>query len=106
MALKQLTINLILGILSAVLLSASLITIRVPVATAASCYTIQTHLICLISIQRSAKNYWEYRVKLSVDGVIQPLEIYNCRDRLRISKRNSIAFTTNGIGEKVCALFK
>jgi hypothetical protein len=88
------------------ILSSSLIVTAIPAATAASCYTLQNHSVCLISIQRSAKNYWEYRVKLSINGVVQPVEVYNCRDRLRVSKHNTISFAADGIGEKVCSLFK
>jgi hypothetical protein len=37
--------------------------------------------ICVEQMQRSAKNYWEYRVRLTVNGVIQPLVFYDCRQR-------------------------
>jgi hypothetical protein len=35
--------------------------------------------VCLGSLQRSAKNYWEYRVRLKVDGRLQSPVIYDCR---------------------------
>ncbi|NJN86160.1 MAG: hypothetical protein HC881_07370 [Leptolyngbyaceae cyanobacterium SL_7_1] len=88
------------------LLLSNLVIGSIPKAIAAPCYPIQSHTICLLDIQRSAKNYWEYRVKISIDGVVQPVEIYNCRDRLRVSKQHSTPFLVHGIGEKVCSLFK
>ena len=50
-------------------------------AEASVCRNYQGREICIVDIKRSAKNYWEYRVILSVGGVKQPLEVYNCRDR-------------------------
>ncbi len=37
--------------------------------------------ICVDRIQRSAKNYWEYRVRLTVNGIVQPTVFYDCRRR-------------------------
>jgi hypothetical protein len=39
--------------------------------------------VCILTIKRSAKNYWEYRVALRVDGKVIPVELYNCRDRTK-----------------------
>ncbi|MEG3989365.1 hypothetical protein QUA13_19800 [Microcoleus sp. S28C3] len=62
--------------------------------------------ICIVDIKRSAKNYWEYRVILSVDGVKKPLEVYNCRDRTTVKKDGTVlAFGENNPGEIVCRFF-
>jgi hypothetical protein len=50
-------------------------------AYASFCHNDNGHQICIIDIKRSAKNYWEYRIVLGVDGVKRPVEVYNCRDR-------------------------
>lgn len=34
--------------------------------------------ICIFNIKCSVKNYWEYRVEVSINGVRKLLEIYNC----------------------------
>jgi hypothetical protein len=81
-------------------------TIALP-AQAAFCHTVNGHNICILSIKRSAKNYWEYRASVSVDGVAKPVEIYNCRDRLRIQKDGTaVPFITDGPGELICSMLK
>lgn len=76
-------------------------------AEALPCYTTANHHFCVLKIKRSAKNFWEYRVTLSKDGVAQPLAVYNCRDRIRspIDKLPS-DFDPNDEGEWICSLFK
>ncbi|MGB5962789.1 MAG: hypothetical protein WBG73_19280 [Coleofasciculaceae cyanobacterium] len=65
------------------------------------------HLICIISIKRSAKNYWEYRAAVSVDQVVRPIELYNCRDRFRVRQDGKvIPFQTNGAGKLICSFFQ
>jgi hypothetical protein len=72
-----------------------------------SCRQTIQHQVCILSIQRSAKNYWEYRAAVSIDGLPRPVEIYNCRDRIRILKDGgSIPFQPGDAGEVVCRLFK
>jgi hypothetical protein len=39
------------------------------------------HEICVLSIKRSAKNYWEYLASVRVDGVKRSIERYDCRNR-------------------------
>jgi len=75
-------------------------------ATADSCRNFGGHQVCISSIRRSAKSYWEYRTVVSVDGVKQPLELYNCRDRTRIlaSDGTSVPFLTGKTGDWVCQL--
>lgn len=65
------------------------------------------HLICILSIKRSAKNYWEYRAAVSIDQVARPIELYNCRDRLRVRQDGKvIPFQTNGAGTLICNFFQ
>jgi hypothetical protein len=76
-------------------------------AEASVCRNYQGREICIVDIKRSAKNYWEYRVILGVDGVKQPLEIYNCRDRTTVKQDGTfLAFGQNNPGEIVCRFFK
>ena len=86
------------------LLLALSLTVALP-AVASFCRNYNDHSICILSIQRSAKYYWEYRVAVSVDGVERPIEIYNCRDRTILSKDGNIApFEPHGAGELICNL--
>lgn len=64
-------------------------------------------VICIQSIKRSAKNYWEYRAQVSVDGVERAVEIYNCRDRIRVrSDGTAVRFEPNGAGDLICNVLK
>ncbi|AFZ11758.1 hypothetical protein Cri9333_0841 [Crinalium epipsammum PCC 9333] len=77
-------------------------TVALP-ADAAFCRNYNDHSICILSIQRSAKYYWEYRIAVSIDGVERPIEIYNCRDRTILSKDGSLApFEPNSAGALIC----
>ncbi|MEL6580850.1 MAG: hypothetical protein AAFQ14_13955 [Cyanobacteria bacterium J06621_12] len=64
--------------------------------------------ICILKLKRSAKNYWEYRAKVSADGEKQrDVEIYNCRDRTLSRKgKYPIPFRDNSPGELVCKTFQ
>lgn len=66
------------------------------------------HEVCILQLKRSAKNYWEYRAKVSIDGVKQKYrEIYNCRDRTLIRKgKYPIPFQPNSPGTLVCKTFQ
>lgn len=76
-------------------------------AQASFCRTSNNRVICIKSIKRSAKNYWEYRAAVSIDGVERPIEVYNCRDRLKIRPDGTIVrFESNGAGELICNLLK
>jgi hypothetical protein len=71
---------------------------------AATCRQLNDRQICILTIKRSAKNYWEYRASVSIDGVVTPIEIYNCRDRIKTRKSGSIIrFEPNGAGELICS---
>ena len=75
-------------------------------AEASVCRNYEGREICIVDIKRSAKNYWEYRVILSVDGEKKPLEVYNCRDRTKVKKDGSmLAFGEDNPGEIVCRFF-
>ncbi|MEM6867456.1 MAG: hypothetical protein AAF528_03655 [Cyanobacteria bacterium P01_C01_bin.121] len=71
-----------------------------------SCRIFTGHEVCINSIRRSAKSYWEYRAVVSIDGVKQPLELYNCRDRIRTlaSDGSIVPFLTGKTGDWVCQL--
>ncbi len=76
-------------------------------AQASFCRNSNDHLICILSIKRSAKNYWEYRAAVSVDGVKRPIEVYNCRERVRVRQDGAVVpFEPNSPGELICNLIK
>lgn len=79
-----------------------------PTAQAEMCRDRFGQKVCILKLKRSAKNYWEYRAKVSVDGEKQRYkEVYNCRD-LTLTRRGkySIPFKPNGPGELVCQTFQ
>ncbi len=76
-------------------------------AEAAFCRNSNDRIICILSIKRSAKNYWEYRAAVSIDRVKRPIEVYNCRDRIRVRKDGIVVpFKSNGPGELICRFFQ
>jgi hypothetical protein len=76
-------------------------------AAASFCRDSHDHLICILTIKRSAKYHWEYRAAVSIDGVERPIEVYNCRDRIRIRQDGTIkSFEPDGAGELICSFFK
>ncbi|MBD2094007.1 hypothetical protein H6F90_02395 [Trichocoleus sp. FACHB-591] len=78
-----------------------------PVEAKSFCRLLSDRTICILSIQRSAKNYWEYRAAVSVNGVARPIEIYNCRDRLRVRQNGKVVpFKPEGVGEVICSLMQ
>ena len=69
------------------------------------CRTLSDHEICLMDVQRSAKNHWEYRAIIQIDGVKRPQELYNCRRQVRIMRdRSTVPFEENGAGKLLCKL--
>jgi hypothetical protein len=69
-------------------------------------YDGQRHQICILSINRSAKNYWEYRAAVSVDGVKKPTEVYNCHQRVKVKQNGTILpFEQKDPGEMICSFF-
>lgn len=79
-----------------------------PIANADMCRDRHGHQVCILKLKRSAKNYWEYRARVSIDGKKQvEREIYNCRDRTLTRKgKYPIPFKDNSPGELVCSLFQ
>lgn len=76
-------------------------------AEASVCHNYDGHKICILSIKRSAKNYWEYRAAVSVDGLTRPIEVYNCRNRVQIQQDGTILpFGQSDSGELICSFFK
>lgn len=92
-------------IIAAILFSIISLAIAFP-AAASVCRTYNGHQICILNIQRSAKNYWEYRASVSIDGVKVDTEVYNCRDRVKVQKHRVSPFESGDPGEVVCSLFK
>lgn len=74
---------------------------------ATSCRTLNSELVCIQSIQRSAQKYWEYRVQFKIAGVSQPLTIYDCRSRRkRTIKGQWQDFSVGEIDAFACLLFR
>lgn len=72
---------------------------------ASFCRNYKGNKICILSIKRSAKNYWEYRAEVSINGSRKPLEIYNCHTQKKIQKNgNTLNFTSNGAGKFICSI--
>lgn len=72
-------------------------------AYAEFCQQINGHQVCIVKIKRSAKNYWEYRVAVKTDQKIRPIEIYDCRQRHRITQEGKIIpFKSDGVGKLIC----
>lgn len=75
-------------------------------AQATACNTFNGHQVCAVSFRRSAARYWEYRTVVSIDGKKQPLELYNCRDRMRTlaSDGTQVPFLKGKTGDWICSL--
>ncbi|NJN75335.1 MAG: hypothetical protein HC796_02600 [Synechococcaceae cyanobacterium RL_1_2] len=81
----------------------------IPASNAANmCKTVSGSEICIAEIKRSAKNYWEYRLKLQVNNQGQVTLIYDCRDRslIKLIKSNpkNLTFDYHLIGHWICDL--
>jgi hypothetical protein len=92
----------------AVLFALLLITLQASSALAAPiCRTIQNQDVCILSIKRSAKNFWEYNAAVSIDGKRGPKEPYNCRSRYKTLRNGSVEyFSSDSIGSLVCKIYK
>jgi hypothetical protein len=76
-------------------------------AWAAPCRLVGAHQICVVRIKRSAKMPWEYRAQVTIDGVLQPRTVYNCRSRTRRQRgrhQPTQAFQPDGPGPMICTL--
>jgi hypothetical protein len=77
----------------------------IPTAQAAFCRTVEKQTICILEIKRSAKNFWEYRAAVSINGKTRPIELYDCRKRVRIRADGAeLPFAANGAGELICRM--
>jgi hypothetical protein len=87
----------------AVLLGFTLFLLSALPAEAALCRRTAERTLCIMEIKRSAKNFWEYRAIVSVDGKTRPIELYNCRDLVRVRADGRVVpFTESGAGELIC----
>ncbi|MBD2451754.1 hypothetical protein H6G76_32470 [Nostoc sp. FACHB-152] len=78
-----------------------------PAYASSICRNYDGHQVCILSINRSAKNYWEYRAIISVDGVKRPLEVYDCRQKIRIQQDGTVLPLKNkDPGQLICTFFK
>ncbi|PSB04246.1 hypothetical protein [Merismopedia glauca] len=76
-------------------------------AQASTCKNYNNHKICILNIKRSAKYAWEYRVVVSVDDMKRPLEVYDCRDRVRVQPDGHIIpFSQDEAGNLICSFFR
>jgi hypothetical protein len=76
-------------------------------AEASICRNYQGHEICIITIKRSAKNYWEYRASVSVDGIKRPIKVYNCFEQIKVEKDGTVEpFEENDPGKLICSYFQ
>jgi len=83
-----------------------LLSMTLPVQ-AAPCRTLNNQEICILTIKRSAKNYWEYRAQVQVDGEIRPLQVYDCRKKITVQDNKVLElFEQDGTAEVVCSFFK
>ena len=83
-----------------------LLSVTTAPAGSSICRVFGEHQVCAVSIKRSAARYWEYRTVLNVDGIRQPLEIFNCRDSTRTlaSDGSTVPFLTGKTGDWICQL--
>lgn len=76
-------------------------------AQASPCRSLKGQSVCILDIQRSAKNHWEYRLKIKIDQITQPVAIYNCRDRFsQTLDGEKLPFAPQGVGDWVCHLLE
>lgn len=71
------------------------------------CRSIDQHQVCIVTIKRSAKNFWEYNAAVSIDGKRGPKEPYNCRSHYKTQPDGSIQyFGKDSIGSLVCRAYR
>jgi hypothetical protein len=103
---KSLTSFLLVVVKSLAILLILAFLVALP-AQAAFCKSIGTQKVCILSIERSAKNYWEYQVQLSVDRIVQPRTVYNCREKLWLQSNGQwTRFNSSSVNAVACSLFR
>ncbi|RUT07123.1 hypothetical protein DSM106972_023840 [Dulcicalothrix desertica PCC 7102] len=80
-------------------------TIALP-AKAFTCRSDNGHKICILSIKRSAKKYWQYQASVSIDGAKTPVETYDCRQHRIQNDGKIIPFGEDNAGALICSFFK
>jgi len=84
---------------------AILLTVNIAPVQASICRQQGNNRICILTIKRSAKYYWEYRAFVGVNDRTYPIEIYNCRQKVRIKADKTIVpFAPDGPGHLICNL--
>jgi hypothetical protein len=74
---------------------------------AAYCRVSEGRQVCVVDAERSAKNFWEYRAKVTIDGKPEPVGLYDCRDRFFIDEDGfAEPFSRHPAGPVICGLFK
>jgi hypothetical protein len=77
-----------------------------PPALASICRAEGSHTLCLASVKRSAKYPWEYRVMVTVNGIPQAPQRYNCRDRVKVNAQGYLEpFKPGGLAQRLCQKF-
>lgn len=73
--------------------------------SAPMCRQLDDHRVCILTIKRSAKNYWEYRAAVKIDDQKYPVETYNCRDRTKTLHHGKVMhFVDPDAGTLICNL--
>ena len=71
------------------------------------CRQVGTQRICILEIERSAKNYWQYQAMVSIDGIAKPAASYDCRAQLITEPDgNTSLFRSRKDGKIVCSLYR
>lgn len=71
------------------------------------CRQVEGQRICIVSIKRSAKNYWQYQAMVSIEGIERASASYDCRARLIVeADGNTAAFRSRPDGRVVCSLYR
>ncbi len=66
------------------------------------CRSVEGHQVCLETIKRSAKYFWEYRVVVTVDGNRQPSKRYDCRQPQALSDETAPPLAESHIQQLIC----
>ncbi|WP_295622117.1 hypothetical protein [Chamaesiphon sp. GL140_3_metabinner_50] len=81
--------------------------VKMAPASAQFCRQVDGHRICILKIERSAKNYWQYQAMVSTDGIERPTASYDCRDRsITEPDGNMSLFRSRKDGDLVCSLYR
>ena len=72
-------------------------------AQASTCRNYDDQKVCIVRIKRSAKYYWRYRTEIKINGIKQPMMIYDCRQQKKFTKEGvGIPFKSVGIENFIC----